>query len=323
MNKKEGSIFSTIVAKYRMYVILVVLIIGFGISNDAFLTTATLWTIMRQVAIIAIASIGSGMVVISGGVDIGIGANMCFSTVICAHLMVNLKMNPFIACLIAVTFCTIVGFVHAFLVVKIHIAPMITGLALATSVRGIALLVSDGISINGIPEVFKTALRRTVAGTIPVTVVIMAVLYIIAEIILDTTYYGRYLYAVGSNVEAAKLSGINADAIKMSAYVVSGLLAGISGILMCARIGMGNAYAYTGFEMDCLTSVIVGGIAFTGGSGRIVSALIGAVIMGILKTGLVLVGAGEYWQQVISGIILAIVVGYDSYQGWKREHGAD
>lgn len=317
---KDKKLLSTIMNHYRMYLILIVLIAIFGITNTSFLTVSTMWTILRQVSMIAIATVGGGMVIIAGGIDISIGGVMSFSTVIASYLMVKQGVSPLIASAAAMVLCTAMGALSGFLVVKVHMPPMICGLSIATSVRGLGYVISDGVSITGVPEAFKVLSRYSVFDLIPLPVVIVAFIYIIASIVLNKTYYGRYVYAVGSNTEAATLSGINADGIRWSTYIVSGFLAGLAGLVMCARVGMGNANSYNGFEMDVLTAAIIGGISFTGGSGKIVSGLIGAIIMAVMETGLVMFGASEYWQQVISGLILAAVVGYDSYQGWKREH---
>ena len=318
MEKRGAKIFK----EYRMVLILLALIALFGILSPKFLTWNSMITMLRQVSIIAIAGIGGGLVVIAGGVDISCGSVMSFSTIIAAYLMVNSGMNGIISSVAALAATTCIGFLSGLLITRTKIPPMICGLGIMTSVKGAAYLICNGISIYGVPESFKMLSKGTVFGVIPIPVVIMIAAYVLVAVFMKRTYLGRYFYAVGSNIEAARLSGIRADRVQLISYVISGFMAGLAGLIMCARVGQGNANSYAGFEMDVLTAVIIGGISFSGGSGKITSALLGALIMGVLKNGLVMAGASDYWQQVISGVVLIVVVAYDSYQSYKLKNAS-
>ena len=317
-----GKTISSKIKEYRMVLILIGLIVLFGLIEPKFFTWNSMVTMLRQVSMIAIAGIGGGLVIIAGGIDISVGSVLSFSTIIAAYMMVNMGISGWIASLTALAACTIIGLISGLLIVKTKIPPMICGLGIMTSVKGAAYLICGGISIYGVPDSFKMLSKGMIFGIIPIPIVIMVVLYILAAIFMKRTYFGRFYYAVGSNVEAARLSGIKADKIILSSYIISGFMAGLAGLIMCARVGQGNANSYAGFEMDVITAVIIGGISFSGGSGKITSALLGALIMGVLKNGLVMAGASDYWQQVISGLVLIIVVAYDSIQNYKMRNAS-
>ena len=309
-----------VVKGYRMVFILIALIALFGIITPNFLKVNSLMTILCQVSMIAIAGIGGGLVIIAGGIDISCGSVMSFSTIIAAYMMVDMNINSWAAAIAALLATTIIGYIQGFLITKTKIPPMICGLGIMTAVKGAGYLICGGVSIYGVPEQFKMLSKGELFGAIPVPVIIMIVLYIAAAWFMKRTYQGRHFYAVGSNIEAAKLSGIKTEKVQRASYVIAGFMAGLAGLIMCARIGQGNANSYAGFEMD--TAVIIGGIIFSGGSGKITSALLGALIMGVLKNGLVMAGVSDYWQQVVSGAVLITVVAYDSYQSYKLKHAS-
>ena len=308
-----------VVKGYRMVFILIALIALFGIITPNFLKVNSLMTILCQVSMIAIAGIGGGLVIIAGGIDISCGSVMSFSTIIAAYMMVDMNINSWAAAIAALLATTIIGYIQGFLITKTKIPPMICGLGIMTAVKGAGYLICGGVSIYGVPEQFKMLSKGELFGAIPVPVIIMIVLYIAAAWFMKRTYQGRHFYAVGSNIEAAKLSGIKTEKVQRASYVIAGFMAGL---IMCARIGQGNANSYAGFEMDVITAVIIGGISFSGGSGKITSALLGALIMGVLKNGLVMAGVSDYWQQVVSGAVLITVVAYDSYQSYKLKHAS-
>lgn len=292
------------------------------IQTPNFLKVNSLMTILCQVSMIAIAGIGGGLVIIAGGIDISCGSVMSFSTIIAAYMMVDMNINSWAAAIAALLATTIIGYIQGFLITKTKIPPMICGLGIMTAVKGAGYLICGGVSIYGVPEQFKMLSKGELFGAIPVPVIIMIVLYIAAAWFMKRTYQGRHFYAVGSNIEAAKLSGIKTEKVQRASYVIAGFMAGLAGLIMCARIGQGNANSYAGFEMDVITAVIIGGISFSGGSGKITSALLGALIMGVLKNGLVMAGVSDYWQQVVSGAVLITVVAYDSYQSYKLKHAS-
>lgn len=300
----------------RMYLILVLLFLLFSLIATNFFSLNSLATILRSASLVAIAGIGEAFVLIAGGVDISVGAVVSFATVLGAKLMVDLEYNPWLAALIALILCVLVGVVNGFLIVKTHMPAMICTLGMMTALTGASYIITQGRSIYGIPDSFKVLGQGNI-GFIPVPLVLMAIMVLIFSIILNKTYYGRYVYAIGSNEEAARLSGVNVDMVRFSTYVISGFTAGITGIILLARIATGNAQAYRGFEMDVIIAVIVGGISFMGGAGKISAAVVGALIMGVLKNGLIMAGASEYWQQAIMGMVLIAVVAFDSYSSWK------
>jgi len=179
--------------------------------------------------------------------------------------------------------------------------------------EGIAYIISGGLPIFGFPKSFAI-LGQGYIGIIPIPVILMIIILIIGTIILNSTYYGRYFYAVGGNEEAARLSGINVNQVKYLVYALSGLFSGIAGIVMLSRTNSGQVLAGKGFEFDVLTACVLGGVRVTGGYGKISNVVAGVLILGVLSNGLVLINISQYTQMVIKGLVLMLAVAFDSIQ---------
>lgn len=185
-------------------------------------------------------------------------------------------------------------------------------------IEGVAFIISKGIPIFGFPQGFSV-LGQGYIGIIPIPVIIMVIILIIGAIILNKTYIGRYFYSIGGNEEASRLSGIDVDKIKCLAYTLSGLFAGISGVILLSRTNSGQPTMGKGFEFDVLTAVVLGGVSVNGGVGKISNVISGILIIGVLNNGLVLMGMNTYVQSVIKGIVLLIAVAFDFIQRSKKK----
>ncbi len=306
--------------KYGIFAVLLVLVIFFSITSKNFLVPNNLLIIARQISMLGIASIGMAFVLLLGGIDLSIGSQITLVNIVAAWLMVNGNLNPILACLAAILLSTAIGFTNGVIIAKVKMPPIIVTLSSMIMIEGIAYMISGGQPIFGFPEAFSV-LGQGYVSIIPIPVIIMIVIMMIGSFILNSTYFGRYFYAVGGNEEASNLSGINVDRVKFLVYALSGLFAGIAGVIMLSRTNSGQVLAGKGFEFDALTACVLGGISVTGGYGKISDVVAGIMILGVLNNGMVLLNASQYTQMFIKGAVLLLAVAFDSIQrNKKRKH---
>lgn len=296
----------------------IVLFIFFAIVHPAFLSTNNILNITRQISFRGIAAVGMMFVILTGGIDLSIGSTVQLINVICPMLMVNYDVSPTLAVLASILIGLVIGLFNGVLVGKVHIPPMIVTMASMNIVNGAAYLLSGGQSIFGFPNEFAVWGQGYV-GIIPIPTIIMFLIFGIGAFVLYMTIFGRNLYAVGGNEEAARLSGTNVDNVKIMAYVASSFFASIAGLLMLSRLMSGTANTGKGFEFEVITAVVLGGTSVSGGSGRIFSVVFGVLIIGVLNNGLTMVGLNTYWQYIFNGIVLVIAVAAD-YMSKRRSN---
>ena len=221
-------------------------------------------------------------------------------------------MNPYLAMLVVLFFCVIIGTANGLLVVKTNMPALIATMATSTVLEGVNYLITDAKPISKIDESIYW-IGQSYVGKIPMPVIVFGVIVIVAGVILGFTYIGRYIYATGSNSEAARLAGLNTDMVNVAAYIVSACLCGVAGFVLCSRLRSGTATTGTQYQSKALTSCVVGGISMRGGEGNIYNLLVGVFVIGVLSNGLTIIGVNDYWQSVAQGIILAFAVGTDYY----------
>lgn len=307
--------FSVFVKKYGVVVMLAALIVAFSILAGAtFLTVNNFFNIVRQVSMLAIVATGITLVLLSQGIDLSVGSQLAVVGIVVSLLMKNMGMHPLFACIMGVLLSTIIGFFNGFIITYTKIAPLISTMAVGKILTGIAYISCGGMPVYGIPTSIKFIAQGYVFKIIPVPVIIMLIIVIAGSFLLNKTYPGRYIRALGSNEEAARLSGINIKFYRVMVYTACGFLTGIAGLIMLARISSGQPNAGTGFEMDVLTAVVLGGVSVAGGKGSISGAFIGVLIIGVLSNGLSIMGINDYYQHVIKGVVLLIAVIFDSLQ---------
>lgn len=304
------------IKKYGIYVVLLLLVIFFSVSTDSFLVSSNLFNVARQVSMLGIASVGMAFVLLLGGIDLSIGSQITVVNIVAAWMMVKGNMNPVMSCFIALAISVFVGFLNGWIIANINMPPLIVTLSSMTILEGIAYIISGGIPIFGFPKSFSV-IGQGYIGPVPIPVVIMIIILGIGSFILNKTYFGRYFYAVGGNEEAAKLSGIYVKRVKYLVYTLSGLFAGIAGVVMLSRTNSGQALAGKGFEFDVLTAVVLGGVSVNGGSGKMSNVVAGVLILGVLSNGMVLLNVSQYVQMVTKGIVLLVAVGFDCWQKYK------
>lgn len=314
---KENKVLNTIKSQ-AIWVVLVALVIVFTIANPRFISPNNLLTLLRQVSMYGIASIGMTFVILLGDIDLSTGTIISFVNIICAYMMVNMGIHPVIAILVSLVAATLIGVLNGFMVSTVGIPAIIATYATQTAFYGLALIICGGMPISGFSKGFAV-IGQGYVGIVPIPVIIMIVCFAIGSFILNKTYFGRYFYAVGGNVEAAKLSGIRVSRIKYLVFAISGFFAGLAGIVMLSRTASGNASSGAdGFEFEVITCVVLGGVSVTGGVGRMSGVVAGTFIIGALKNGMVLMNVNSYVQKIVMGVVLALAVGFDCIQNKKR-----
>ena len=314
---KENKVLNQIKSQ-AIWVVLVALVIVFTIANPRFISPNNLLTLLRQVSMYGIASIGMTFVILLGDIDLSTGTIISFVNIICAYMMVNMGIHPVIAILVSLVAATLIGVLNGFMVSTVGIPAIIATYATQTAFYGLALIICGGMPISGFSKGFAV-IGQGYVGIVPIPVIIMIICFAIGSFILNKTYFGRYFYAVGGNVEAAKLSGIRVSRIKYLVFAISGFFAGLAGIVMLSRTASGNASSGAdGFELEVITCVVLGGVSVTGGVGRMSGVVAGTFIIGALKNGMVLMNVNSYVQKIVMGVVLALAVGFDCMQNKKR-----
>ena len=309
---KTGLNFRDILARYGILIVLIGLSVVFAITTSGqFFSIENIFNILKQVAVVGIISVGMTMVLLTGGIDLSVGSIAGVGCVVTASLLLK-GVNVWLVILAVLAISTLIGLLNGFFINVMQIPPLITTLAMMTSIRGVAYLITGGLPIFG----FKSdilVLGQGYVGFLPVPVIVMVAVFVVGIVFVQNTRYGRYMYGVGGNEEATRLSGISVKKIKYIVYSISGLLAGLAGMVMLARINSGTPKMGQGYEMDVITAVVLGGVSISGGEGKLGFVIVGVLIMGVLTNGLILLNVQEYVQWVIKGMALIAAVGFDRF----------
>ncbi|HEX5352406.1 MAG TPA: ribose ABC transporter permease [Trichococcus sp.] len=287
---------------------LVVLIVFVTIMNPNFLAPANLLNLLRQVSTNALIAFGMTFVIITGGIDLSVGSTLALSSALMAGLIAS-GLNPVLAMGIGLLLGAFLGACNGVMITKGKMAPFIATLATMTIYRGLTLVYTDGNPITGIGDsfIFKYMGRGYLFG-IPFPVVVMLLFFGVLYVLLHKMTFGRKTFALGGNEKAAFIAGIKSDRIKIAIYSISGLMAAVAGIIITSRLNSAQPTAGNAYEMDAIASVVLGGTSLSGGRGRLVGTLIGALIIGTLNNGLNLLGVSSFYQQVVKGVVIIIAV---------------
>ncbi|MGE5581358.1 MAG: ABC transporter permease [Bacillota bacterium] len=285
---------------------LLCMIIALSFINDFFFTFSNMINIARQVSLNAIIAVGMTLVILTGGIDLSVGSIVALSGTIASSLMVQ-GVNMWVAMATGVLIGAVAGFINGLTITKLNVPPIITTLAMMTAARGVALVYTNGYPISNLPDSF-VFLGRGYLGAIPIPAIIMLFIYLLGYILLTQMKIGRYIYGLGGNEEAVHLSGINVSCIKILVYTLCGFAAAVSGLILASRLNSGQPLAGTGFEMDAIAAVVLGGASIAGGEGTIIGTLIGALIINVLNNGLNLMNVNPYSQMIVKGLVLAAAV---------------
>lgn len=288
---------------------LVAISIVLSILSPHFLTLSNFFNISRQAAVITIIAIGETFVILTAGIDLSVGSNVTLSSCVLALVMINTENIP-LGVLAGLATGLTVGLINGLLVAKADLPPFIVTLGMLGIAQGAALVLTVGRSMFGLPIAFKFVGQGSVLG-IPVPLIIILVLAVVFHLILAYNRLGRYILSLGGNEEATRLSGINVDTVKISAYVISGLMAAIGGIVLSSRINSAHPAAGQGFELDAIAAAVIGGTSLMGGEGTIIGTLIGSFMMAVIRNGLNLLNVNTFWQQIVIGAVIIGAVWMD------------
>lgn len=295
-------------SKLGPLVALVVLVILVTIMNPSFLSSVNLLNLLRQVSVNALIAFGMTFVILTGGIDLSVGSTLALSGAFVAGL-ISSGMSPLLAMIAGLMVGAILGMINSLLIAKGNMAPFIATLATMTIYRGLTLVYTNGNPITGIGDSFLFQfIGRGYLFGIPFPIIIMLVSFALLFVLLHKTAFGKKTYAIGGNIKAAKLAGVNTDRVQMWIYTLSGLMASLSGIILTSRLNSAQPTAGQAFEMDAIAAVVLGGTSLSGGKGRIFGTLVGALIIGTINNGLNLLGVSSFYQQIVKGIVIIIAV---------------
>ncbi|RUX24639.1 ABC transporter permease [Mesorhizobium sp. M7A.F.Ca.US.011.01.1.1] len=289
--------------------LLVLLWILLSVATTSFASANNMANLLRQGSMIAIMAVGQTFVIITGGIDLSVGAVVGFATVVVA-MMINAGFPIWLAILVTLLVGVAIGMFHGFGIVKMGLPPFIITLATLTSLRGIGLLMTNGNSININSDTFTAFSRNSFIG-IPNLFWMVILVGIPAYIFLHHSRWGRYLFSVGSNAEASRLSGVNVQRTIYMAYTLSGLCAAFVGVLLAARIGIGNPTQAEGWELQAIASSVIGGTSLFGAVGSVHGPLLGAFILATINNGANLLNVNSFWQRIVTGALIIIIVYFD------------
>jgi ribose transport system permease protein len=281
-----------------------------AIVNPRFLSSYNLQLLSRQVAVFGLIAIGETFVILTEGIDLSPGSVIVLTSVLVASF-ISSGMGVPCAIILTLLIAALIGLWHGIFITKLKVPPFIITLGTLAMGRGLATAITKGQPVLNLPEAFSFIWDGMVFGFMPFPVLIIIIISGCTIFLLSRTVYGRHIYAVGGNIEATRLSGINVDNIRILAYVLSTVLAGVVGILITSRLGQGNPNVGMTYEMYAIAASVIGGTSLFGGIGTIVGALIGAGILTAVWNSLVLLQVSSYWHQVILGMIIVIAVTID------------
>ena len=310
-NEKHGLLFY--MKELTLVIVLFVLLLLFYCFAPKFMTIENIKNILVQNAYIIVSSIGMAFVIIGGGIDLSVGYQISLVGVITTISIQWFHLPVWCSVLIGLMTGTLLGAINGFLSVKLQVHPMVITLATMAIYQGISYIITNSNSIYGLPDSFKFIGQGKILG-IPVSIIITVKELIGATFFLSKTYPGRYIYALGGNGEAARLSGVNTSAMRVISFAICGFFVAVASILLVSRSGSMNSSVGAGTEFTCITAAVLGGVSMAGGEGKVWKVCVGAIILGVLSNGMQFVGLGVYPQYVAKGIILMAAISFDTYQ---------
>ncbi|MGI5849282.1 MAG: ABC transporter permease [Christensenellales bacterium] len=317
-NQSKGVAFSRnpivkfVKTNLAMLIGLIVMYIIFAVCNDKFFTVSNFINVLRQISINSIVAFGMTYAILITGIDLSVGSIMAVTGCLSVLMIVNGISIP-IAFAAALVLGIIIGFINGFIIAKGQMPAFIVTLAMLTIARGSAYLMTGGKPTRISLPAFEN-IGNGYLGPIPIPVIITIICLILASLLLNRTIFGRNVYAIGGNREAAKFSGINIDKVEIAVYAISGFLASLAGVIVAARLSSAQPTAGEGQELDAIAAVVLGGTSFSGGYGKIGGTMIGALIIGFLSNGLNMIQVNFYWQLVVKGIVILAAVYFDTFK---------
>ncbi len=321
----------TFLGRFGALIFLIALVVLFSVLKpNSFPTAQNLFNIARQASISGLVAVGMTFVILTGGIDLSVGSLLALSGIIAAAVykggtgLLDTAAGEasgsglFAAIVVACAVGVIGGFLQGTIVTRLKIPPFIATLGGMSAFRGLTLLIGNGGPISAFDDTFKVLGQGRVGDLVPIPVIVFLIVAAIAHIILRYTQYGRYVYAVGGNVEAARLSGLNTGLIILSVYMIVGLTAGFGGFMLASRLNSAEAIAGVGLELTVIAAVVIGGTSLSGGEGGVIGTVIGSLLVSVLTAGLTQLNVTSYVQQILIGLVIVFAVFFDRFTKARR-----
>lgn len=315
-------------ARFRSLLALGLMVLALSLLSDRFLTPENGWNILRQISVNLCLSIGMTLVILSGGIDLSVGAILGLAGAVAAGLLKNglavpgtevqLQFTTSGAILAGLVVGGAAGWVNGFAITRFSLPPFVATLGMLSIARGLTMLWTGGFPITGLGDSFGHLGTGVFLG-MPLPVWIMLALTAVFVVATKRTRFGRHLYAVGGNERAARLTGLNVSGIKIAVYTLAGALAGVAGLIVTARLDSAQPNAGLGYELDSIAAVVIGGTSLSGGRGSVWGTVLGCLIIGVLNNGLFLLNVSPFWQQVIKGLVILLAVALDRVSARNRD----
>lgn len=325
---KSSAALVKFVSRFQSLMVLILMVIAISLLSDRFLTAANGWNIMRQISVNVCLSIGMTMIIIAGGIDLSVGSILALAGAVTAGLIKSPVPIPWLgvqldftlagALLAGIAVGMLLGWFNGLMITRVRIPPFVATLGMLSIARGLTMLWTKGFPITGLGSSFAIIGTASFLGA-PVPVWISGLLVLLFIIVTNKTRFGRYIYAVGGNEQAARLSGLNVDRIKLWVYTIAGGLSAVAGLIATSRLDSAQPNAGIGYELDSIAAVVIGGTSLSGGRGSIWGTVIGCLIIGVLNSGLVLLDVSPFWQQVVKGVVILVAVAIDRLRN-QEEH---
>lgn len=293
---------------------LLVLCLFLSFASDKFLSVRNFLNIFDQITVLGIMAVGMTLVILIGGIDLAVGSVMALSMMVLGYLNVVAGLPMGIAIPLALLAAALNGLVAGILITRFNVPAFIATLAMMSITRGLANMITDGQQIIGFPPWFNTMAIQRFGGFLTMTVAVMLVVFIVGLLYQRYRHGGRVLYAIGGNAEVARLAGINVQRATVFVYVVCSFLAGVSGMMLAARLDSVQPSSGMSYELDAIAAVVIGGTSLSGGTGGIGGTIVGVVIIGVLRNGLNLLSVSPFLQQVIIGAVIVMAVMAETYR---------
>jgi ribose transport system permease protein len=297
---------------------LIVVFVFLSIASPDFLTVNNLFNVGVQISVTAVIAVGITLVIITAGIDLSVGSVAALAGVLGVMTMVDLGFSPLLAIIAGTLVGAGAGLVNGFLITVANLPPFIATLGMLTVARGLVYVVTGGVAVFGAPDSFRL-LGQGVVASIPIPIIALAVVALAGYIVLSRTRLGRYAYAIGSNPEAARLSGIPVKRYLVVVYVIGGALAGFGGMIAASQVNSGQPNYGIGLELDIIAAAVIGGASLFGGQGTIFGTLIGAFLIALIRDGAVLLGVNTFYQQILIGVVIWLAVYWDQLRRRKIE----
>lgn len=317
--KKENKNLGAFLSEYGVFIALAILVVVISSISPEFRQPGNFLNLLRQASFNGLIAFGMTCVILSGGIDLSVGSTFALSAIVCAE-MIGHGVPVIVAVPVALLVGVALGLISGLLVTKGRLQPFIATLITMTAYRGLAMILTDGKPISRLAEssgdslLFKALGKGNVvcdflpAIKIPIPILILLASFVIFYFLLKHTTFGRRLYATGSNAKCAALSGVNIDRVKMSVYGISGFLSALAGLIMISRVDSAQPIMGSGYELDAIAAVALGGTSMNGGRGRITGTIAGVLIIAVLNNGLNILGVTSYYQNVIKAVVILVAV---------------